>query len=212
MTSWRATSRGRPRVLDSVEALAESYGIPAFRIVSAVQKDLVERADTNAVFVMETADHSHLDYLGDGIVVLRNPVQGNDRVRTMEIEKLRGSSIRNWRYLFTLEGGRVTVMGRNLALGDVRLTKGEGLLPPGRGSFGWSELDEGVRGRPNRFHDPYGDRARDAVGDDGAPGGCDGGRAPPPGEGGSLVSPAYLGLWGIGRAPARGAHGDAPCA
>ncbi|MCE5260459.1 MAG: hypothetical protein LLG21_00570 [Euryarchaeota archaeon] len=135
-------------VLDSVEALAESYGIPAFRIVSAVQKDLVEKADTNAVFVMETADHSHLDYLGDGIVVLRNPVQGNDRVRTMEIEKLRGSSIRNWRYLFTLEGGRVTVMGRDLALGDVRLTRGDGLPLPGRGSFGWSELDRVFGGVP----------------------------------------------------------------
>ncbi len=135
-------------VLDSVEALAESYGIPAYRIVSALQKDLVERADTNAIFVMETADHSHLDYLGDGIVVLRNPVHGNDRVRTLEIEKLRGSSIRNWRYIFTLEGGRVTVMGRDLALDGIRLIKGDAPLPPERCSFGWSELDRVFGGVP----------------------------------------------------------------
>jgi len=135
-------------VLDSVEALAENYGIPAYRIMNALQKDLVEKAGTNVIFVMETAERSHLDYLGDGIVLLSNSVHGNNRVRTMDIEKMRGSSIRNWRYLFTLEGGRVTVMKRDLDLRDCLLT-GEGTeLPAGRGSFGWSELDSLFGGVP----------------------------------------------------------------
>lgn len=135
-------------VLDSVEALAENYGIPAYRIMNALQKDLVEKAGTNVVFVMETAERSHLDYLGDGIVVLRNSMHGSNRVRTIDIEKLRGSSIRNWRYLFTLEGGRVTVMDRDLDLRGFQLTRGAGDLPPGRGSFGWSELDRLFGGAP----------------------------------------------------------------
>jgi KaiC/GvpD/RAD55 family RecA-like ATPase len=135
-------------VLDSVEALAENYGIPAYRIMSALQKDLVEKAGTNVVFVMETAERSHLDYLGDGIVILRNSVHGSNRVRTIDIEKLRGSSIRNWRYLFTLEGGRVTVVGRDLKLHEMRLTGNDKELPAGRGSFGWSELDRLFGGAP----------------------------------------------------------------
>lgn len=135
-------------VLDSVEALAENYGIPAYRIMNALQKDLVEKAGTNVVFVMETAEKSHLDYLGDGIVVLRNSVHGSNRVRTVDIEKLRGSSIRNWRYLFTLEGGRVTVVARDLDLQGVPLTRNDGRIPDGRGSFGWSELDRLFGGAP----------------------------------------------------------------
>ncbi|MHC1709572.1 MAG: RAD55 family ATPase [Methanomassiliicoccales archaeon] len=135
-------------VLDSVEALAENYGIPAYRIMNALQKDLVEKAGTNVVFVMETAERNHLDYLGDGIVVLHNSVVGSNRVRTIDIEKLRGSSIRNWRYLFTLEGGRVTVVDRDPDLQGMDLTRNGQDLPAGRGSFGWAELDRLFGGAP----------------------------------------------------------------
>lgn len=135
-------------VLDSVEALAENYGIPAYRIMNALQKDLVEKAGTNVIFIMETAERSHLDYLGDGVVILRNTVQGSNRVRMIDIEKLRGSSIRNWRYLFTLEGGRVTVMDRDLNLQGVRFDRNDQQLLPGRGSLGWKELDRLFGGAP----------------------------------------------------------------
>jgi len=128
-------------VMDSVEALAENYGIPANRIVNALQKDLVEKAGTNVVFVMETSDRSHLDYLGDGIVVLRNSAHADHRIRSMEIQKLRGSPIRNWKYLFTLDGGRLKVMNKDLDLSGVRLPPSENGISPGRGSFGWSEMD-----------------------------------------------------------------------
>lgn len=135
-------------VLDSVEALAENYGIPSYRIMNALQKDLVEKAGTNVVFVMETAERNHLDYLGDGIVVLRNSVVGSNRVRTIDIEKLRGSSIGNWRYLFTLDGGRVTVVDRDIDLHGIQLTRNGQELSAGRGSFGWSELDRLFGGAP----------------------------------------------------------------
>ncbi|MCG7844070.1 MAG: hypothetical protein MIO90_01405 [Methanomassiliicoccales archaeon] len=135
-------------VLDSVEALAENYGIPASRIVNALQKDLVEKAGTNVVFVMETSNSIHLDYLGDGIVTLRNEVVGDHRVRTIDIVKLRGSEIRNWRYLFTLEGGRVAVMDRDLDLNGTTLPRSATEPAPGRGTFGWSEMDRLFGGAP----------------------------------------------------------------
>jgi KaiC/GvpD/RAD55 family RecA-like ATPase len=135
-------------VLDSVEALAENYGIPASRIVNALQKDLVEKAGTNVVFVMETSDSIHLDFLGDGVVTLRNEVIGDHRVRTIDIVKLRGSEIRNWRYLFTLEGGRVAVMDRDLDLNGLTLPRSTAEPPPGRGTLGWSEMDRLFGGAP----------------------------------------------------------------
>lgn len=135
-------------VLDSIEALAENYGIPAYRIMNALQKDLVEKAGTNVIFVMETAERSHLDYLGDGIVILRNALQGEDRVRTIDIEKLRGSSIRNWRYLFTLDGGRMTVIARDVDLEGPLLPRSDEALPPDKTSLGWRELDRVFGGAP----------------------------------------------------------------
>lgn len=128
-------------IMDSVEALAETYGIPSYRIVNALQKDLVEKAGANIVLVMETADRSPLDYLGDGVIVLRNSVQGDHRMRSLEIQKLRGAAIRNWKYLFTLDDGRLTVMERDLDLVGALLTPSEEELPSERCSFGWSEMD-----------------------------------------------------------------------
>lgn len=135
-------------VLDSVEALAENYGIPAVRIVNALQKDLVEKAGSNVIFVMETSERSHLDFLGDGVLVLKHLALGNQRLRAMDIEKLRGSEIRNWRYLFTLEGGRVTVIARDLDLETLSLARPEEEVPMGRCSFGWSEMDRLFGGMP----------------------------------------------------------------
>lgn len=135
-------------VLDSVEALAENYGIPANRIVTALQKDLVEKAGTNVVFVMETSNSSHLDYLGDGVITLRHNVMGDHKVRTIDIVKLRGSEIRNWRYLFTLEGGRLSFMDRNLDLSGMRLSRSGSARLPGRETLGWSEMDRLFGGAP----------------------------------------------------------------
>ncbi|OPX65830.1 MAG: circadian clock protein KaiC [Methanomassiliicoccales archaeon PtaB.Bin215] len=150
-------------VLDSVEALAENYGIPAYRIMSALQKDLVEKAGTNIVFVMETAERSHLDYLGDGIVVLRNTVHGNNRVRTIDIEKLRGSSIRNWRYLFTLEGGRVTVVDRDLDLNGMAVNFNQ---KQRRGVHRQSHPAEILHGPDGEIIHEFEGHRHDAMGDD----------------------------------------------
>jgi len=96
-------------VIDSIEALSERYGISAQRIMSTIQKDLVEQSGTNVVYVMETWKDTSLDYLGDGVVILEDDEMEGRRVRRLIIEKLRGSRIDRWKYMFTLLDGRVTV-------------------------------------------------------------------------------------------------------
>lgn len=93
-------------VIDSIDALAERYAIPQARLISSLQKDLVEGAGANVLYVLETPDPL-LDYLGDGIVFLNVRNLENRRTRELEILKLRGVPIRQPRYLYTLQGGRV---------------------------------------------------------------------------------------------------------
>ncbi len=94
--------------IDSVDALAEKYGIPAARIVNMLQKDLVENTNTNIVLVVEHADHSQIDYLVDGVVSLSSKVVEDRAVRELTIQKLRGCSLERQRHLYTLAGGRLT--------------------------------------------------------------------------------------------------------
>jgi len=93
-------------VIDSIDALSEKYDIPSSKIISALQKDLVEGAGTNIVYVLETPDQL-LDYLGDGVVHLNIVRQGDRRIRLLDILKLRGCEIMQSQYVYTLLGGRV---------------------------------------------------------------------------------------------------------
>jgi hypothetical protein len=96
-------------VMDSVEALSERYGISSQRIMNTLQKDLVEHSGTNVVYVMEAWQNTELDYLGDGVVVLDSEERNGRRVRELIVEKLRGSRIGRWKYMFTLLNGRLRV-------------------------------------------------------------------------------------------------------
>ena len=94
--------------IDSVDALAEKYGIPAARIVNMLQKDLVENTNTNLVLVVEHADLAQIDYLVDGVLQLSSKVFEDRQVRELTIQKLRGCSLDRPRHLYTLAGGRLT--------------------------------------------------------------------------------------------------------
>lgn len=93
-------------VIDSIDALAEKYGVPPARLITAMQKDLVEGCGTNIVYVLETPDLL-LDYLGDGVIYLSLSHSSGRRIREMDIIKLRGCEIRQPRYVYSLLGGRV---------------------------------------------------------------------------------------------------------
>ncbi|MFP4171157.1 MAG: gas vesicle protein GvpD P-loop domain-containing protein [Methanomassiliicoccales archaeon] len=94
-------------VMDSIEALSEKYGITAARIMNTLQRDLVENSETNLVYVMESWENTQLDYLGDGVIVLESGEVNGRRTREMSIQKLRGSKIERWKYMFTLLDGRL---------------------------------------------------------------------------------------------------------
>jgi KaiC/GvpD/RAD55 family RecA-like ATPase len=93
-------------VIDSIDALSEKYGVPSSKLVNALQKDLVEGAGTNVVYVLETPDPM-MDYLGDGVIYLSLVRQGERRLRILDILKLRGCEIKQPQYVYTLLGGRV---------------------------------------------------------------------------------------------------------
>ncbi len=108
-------------VIDSIEAFSEKYGISSQRIVNTLQKDMIESSSTKVVYVMEDWQDTDLDYMGDGVIVLKDRENGGRRIRKMVIEKLRGSRIERWKYMFTLHGGRLTVFEPtpNRVLGDL---------------------------------------------------------------------------------------------
>lgn len=93
-------------VIDSIDALAEKYGLPPARLINALQRDLVEGCGTNIVYVLETPDPL-LDYLGDGVLYLSLNSSSGRRIRELDILKLRGCEIRQPKYVYTLLGGRV---------------------------------------------------------------------------------------------------------
>jgi KaiC/GvpD/RAD55 family RecA-like ATPase len=67
---------------------------------------LVEDYDARFVVVTERREQTDLDYLLDGVIVLRRKFHEGRIVREMELKKLRGVSIRQSRFLFTLDSGK----------------------------------------------------------------------------------------------------------
>ena len=89
-------------VLDSWEGLFfESHTMG----VEEISK-LVEDYDARFVVVTERREQTDLDYLLDGVVVLRRKYHEQRVVREIELKKLRGVSIQQSRFLFTLESGK----------------------------------------------------------------------------------------------------------
>jgi KaiC/GvpD/RAD55 family RecA-like ATPase len=89
-------------VLDSWEGLSfESHTLG----VEEISK-LVEDYEARFVVVTERREQTDLDYLLDGVVVLRRKFHEGRIVREIELKKLRGVSINLSRFLFTLDSGR----------------------------------------------------------------------------------------------------------
>ncbi len=92
-------------VMDSVDALAEMYGMGPAQLILAMQKDMVEGQGVNVIFVLESYD-TPLDYLSDGVIKMDKMDFEGRRVRELDILKLRGCEIRQPQYLYTLKDGR----------------------------------------------------------------------------------------------------------
>jgi len=149
-------------VIDSIDAMAEKYGMTCSKLINTIQKDVVEQYGANALFVLENAD-AQLDYLGDGVVMLSVKEFQRRRIREIDLLKLRGCEIQQPKYLYTLRGGKIRSFGLN---GDSRpmspgcwssIPDNDGMISSGiqdldrlleggleRGSITLIELGEGI--------------------------------------------------------------------
>jgi len=96
-------------IVDSLEALKSNLRIPENDM--SVERDILEmadRLDANVIFISELSGESKLDYLVDGVVRLEKEIVDERLLRKLYIEKVRGTSIENPMYLFTLRNGRFT--------------------------------------------------------------------------------------------------------
>lgn len=109
--AYDAVDRNLPRksllIIDSIDALSERYGIHAAKLINTIQRDLVESSNTNVVYVLEGRGDTKLDYLGDGVVELRDDELHGRRLRALRVEKLRGREIAQHKFVYTLKGGRL---------------------------------------------------------------------------------------------------------
>ncbi len=128
-------------VIDSLDALAERHGLENAPFITAIQKDLVESYGANIIFVFENNEKEY-DYLADASVVLSAQEHQGRTVRHMKVQKLRGCEIKQFRYLFTLKGGRLQTFGNIKAL-DVTPDREWSTLTDNRGkiSSGLVDLD-----------------------------------------------------------------------
>ena len=94
-------------VIDTIDELAEHYGVPARRLLHALRIDLVDRGLANVVCLQEDPEDDSLDNLADGIIVSNFTDVRERREWSMTIRDLRGQSIEQPVYRYTLRGARI---------------------------------------------------------------------------------------------------------
>jgi KaiC/GvpD/RAD55 family RecA-like ATPase len=93
-------------VIDSIEGLAEKYKLSSHKLITAMQKDLVEHSGTSLVVVVEKIGDTSLDYLVDGVITFDDEFRDGRRARRLTFKKMRGVGLKRPLYPFTLGGGR----------------------------------------------------------------------------------------------------------
>ncbi|HDJ38233.1 MAG TPA: hypothetical protein ENF24_03495 [Methanosarcinales archaeon] len=93
-------------VMDSLEGLSDKYKVSRKFIINLVTRCLIEPAQTKVVVILENENDVELNYLSDGVVTLHRKDIGGRRLRMLTINKLRGISIPQPSYLYTLDNGR----------------------------------------------------------------------------------------------------------
>ncbi len=110
---------------------------------------LADNTDARIIFVSEEPERTTMEYLVDGIVVLRRLEDSGVLLREFELTKLRGVPIDQHKHLFSLEGGRFTSFEYHLKPDYSRARK----VSPRRDlddafSFGSENLDKLFHGIP----------------------------------------------------------------
>lgn len=136
-------------VIDSIDALTKRYDVPQTDLINTLQKDLVENSNTNLLIVLETIELTPLDYFVDGLVTLKESLHEGRCVRTIYLNKLRGTARYKPSYTFTLDGGHFQyfepfesklnfIKGMHKPIKD---KKGSKLAKEGKFSSGCESLD-----------------------------------------------------------------------
>ena len=92
-------------VIDSWESLSDALGSEALRTNIKVLQTWRERAGARFIFVGEDPGNTAIDYMVEGVVVLKDRVEEGRRLREIVLSKLHGVQISKPSYLFTLQGG-----------------------------------------------------------------------------------------------------------
>src|SRR5467141_1710224 len=94
-------------ILDSWEGISDYIPAEARMKVEQSLMAVLEETGARLILVSENSSaNTTLDQLADAILILRQKVIDDRRLRELEIRKLRGVPIRQDQYLFTLAGGR----------------------------------------------------------------------------------------------------------
>lgn len=93
--------------IDSIDALARQYGIPAGRLVAALQADLVETGHAVLVCVLDRAGTSALDSLADESVSFDWASRSGHQEVIVTIDRLRGREVEQFRYSLRFRQNRL---------------------------------------------------------------------------------------------------------
>ncbi len=93
-------------VMDSLEGLCDRYKVSETFLIGIITRCLVEPAHTKVVIVLEKERNTELGYIADGVISMYQRDVGGRRLRILTLDKLRGISIRQPNYLYTLNNGR----------------------------------------------------------------------------------------------------------
>lgn len=98
----------RAIVLDTWDSFAKELDEKERLKAEKTMMALADTTDARIIFVSEEPDKTTMEYLVDGIVVLRRLEERGMLLREFELTKLRGTPITQHKHLFTLEGGAFT--------------------------------------------------------------------------------------------------------
>ena len=96
-------------VIDSWDAVTETISLnnpEQPNQIEPILTELVRQHNFKIIFVLEKFDHYFMDYLVDGVFILKNERYNNRRIRSVEIQKIRGIKIMQPEYLYTLNDAR----------------------------------------------------------------------------------------------------------
>jgi KaiC/GvpD/RAD55 family RecA-like ATPase len=95
-------------VIDSWESLADTLGSEALRTNIRVLQTWRERAGARFIFVGEDPNNTTIDFMVEGVLLLKDRVQQGRRLRELLFSKLHGVPIRRPTYYFSLQEGVFT--------------------------------------------------------------------------------------------------------